>query len=122
MCVPQRVISLSNQHNDESVVAVTAGSSFSAVLTRHGNIYYSGRLGGIEEDKRADRKKKEHWKLLFDGTQNGVEVADIRAGLHYMAAVEAGRRYILLWGRYHASCEKSLSPLPTEVSQLRTPL
>ena len=46
--VPQRVMS---PPDDSPVVAITTGYTFSAVATRHGVIYYTGRLGGIEEEE-----------------------------------------------------------------------
>ena len=102
---------LSDQH--DGVVSIATGSSFSAVLTQRGSVYYTGRLGGqFEEEGREGGP----WKLLYDKKQSEAKVTNIRGGLHYLAAVEQGERRhrLLLWGRHHNS-QIHLSSQPTEV-------
>ena len=91
---------------------MTIGSSFSSVLTQRGDIYVSGRLGGREEG--------EGWGLLHDsrgdGERMGEKVMEVRAGLHYLAAVvgdqEGKGQHLLLWGRPNSASQTS--SLPTE--------
>ena len=95
---------------DGLVVAMATGSSFSAVLTQRGTVYYTGMLGGREEEGA--------WRLLYGGEQEGGEggrVVEIKAGLHYLAALEVGNRRILLWGRHNGNRGTTPSATPTEV-------
>ena len=111
VCVPQRMSELPDQH--DGVVSIATGSSFSAVLTEHGSVYYTGRLGGQPE---GEGREGGPWKLLYNKKQSKAKVTNIRGGLHYLAAVEQGegRHRLLLWGRHHNS-QIHLSTQPTEV-------
>ena len=120
MNTPQKVLlalpqSQAQVGGDGSVVAVATGSSFSAVLTQRGTVYYTGRLGGREEEEEEEEGA---WRLLYGGEQEGEEggrVVEIKAGLHYLAALEAGNRRILLWGRHNGNRGTAPSATPTEV-------
>ena len=103
---------------DGLVVAMATGSSFSAVLTQRGTVYYTGRLGGREEEEEEEEEEEGAWRLLYGGEQEGEEggrVVEIKAGLHYLAALEVGNRRILLWGRHNGNRGTAPSATPTEV-------
>ena len=108
------MLELPDRH--DMVVSIATGSSFSAVLTQHGSVYYTGRLGGQAEGERSEGWEGGPWKLLYDKKQNEAKVTAIRGGLHYLAAVEQGegRHHLLLWGRYH-NTQSHLTSQPTEV-------
>ena len=103
---------LPDQSDAGRVVAVTIGSSFSAVLTRRGDIYVAGRLGGREEGRKD-------WSLLHDSrSRQNERVIGVKAGLHYLTALVKGSEVkgdqrLLIWGRH--STKSPPSPHPTEV-------
>ena len=63
---------------------MASGSSFSAVLTEGGSVYYAGVLGG------RDRDGEKGWRVLVRGGDGvgGWRIVDVKAGLHYLAALE----------------------------------
>ena len=117
---------------DGPVVSMATGSTFSALLTQHGSVFYCGQIGGLEKERQEEGEEKEEveekeeeeeqereeegetdresvegerregevkldggkggevWRPLVvagDGRESG-RVAEIKAGLHYLAALE----------------------------------
>ncbi|CAI8006477.1 RCC1-like G exchanging factor-like protein [Geodia barretti] len=109
---PWKVNLLPNQSDAGEVVAMTIGSSFSATLTERGDIYVAGRLGGRE-------KGGEGWGLLHDsGSRSNEEVVDVKAGLHYLAALVRegkGHQRLLLWGRHSTKTPPLADPHEMEL-------
>ena len=113
-----------DQSGNSSVVAVAAGSSFSAVLTGNGSVYVSGWLCGVSEGEGRETEGGGTWRLLHDAEREGG-VVNIGAGLHYLVALVDGtvggarNRHLLLWGSHSPalviSGEKTPSPSQLEL-------
>ena len=102
---------------DGPVVSMATGSTFSALLTQHGSLYYCGRIGGLVEELKEEEEEEEEWEtnresVMTEKREGGVKVDDgkgrkvwrplvvagdrnrsgsvveIKAGLHYLAALE----------------------------------
>ena len=107
---PWKVISLPDQSNGSSVVAMAVGYSFSALLTSCGSVYVSGKLGGMKSGGEGEGEERT-WRLLHnptkEGSEEGRKVVGLKSGLHYLTALEVGgaqegisHHRFLVWGRH----------------------